>query len=397
MRKSILRILIHLRSRPLIPILLGAALLRLGLWWGKFGKAGYRHLFRDDEVYWQAAQAFLATGEIPSPKLMPILPLLEAAIGFPGIIYHNILVGVGIVYLVYLLGAKCFNERTGLIAAALAAISPGLLYFSNHAYTEVPFTFLLLLGTLLLYKQQYWGASIALVLSVLLRPTLDLLLPFWVCWFSLIVHREGKRFIWIRLGQYALVYLVCMSPWWAYNYERFGEFVRLNYGGGEVMYHGQVNLPQAVEISDPSIYTLGPYADIASPRERDEALKKAVRAYWMASPSHLPRAMWLNSVKFWFGTLEVFYGSFAYLAAFWDHALLCLGLVAIWLLPALRRRWWSPILLLFLYFWGGHSLLHGMPRYRLPLEPFLGLMVATLTDQVLIPGLRSLSSSSEAG
>ena len=35
-----------------------------------------------------------------------------------------------------------------------------------------------------------------------------------------------------------LVYVALMTPWWAYNYARYGQFVRLNLAGGIVLYTG---------------------------------------------------------------------------------------------------------------------------------------------------------------
>ncbi|MEO1448031.1 MAG: hypothetical protein AAFV07_00800 [Bacteroidota bacterium] len=373
-------------KQPIRWVVLLGACMRLGLWWGKFGRAGYRHLFRDDEVYWQAAQSFLETGQFNSPKVMPVLPLLEATLGFPGIIYHNIIIGTALIWVVYQLGKHLFNPTAALWAAAIVAISPGLLYFSNHAYTEIPFTFLLVLGVLQYYRGHYWRGHIAWGMSILLRPTLDLFVPVWVIATAVFLHKKNPRQTALHLGQYALVYVLMLAPWWGYNYQQYGQFVRLNLGAGEVMYHGQVNLPQLDELDDPAVYSLRPYADIEDPFARDSTLKSVVWAHWTSNPVALPIAIWRNGTKFWFSTPEVFYGAFKPLAAFWSHGLLLLTLIACLAIPDLRSRKWLPIGLLVLYFTAVHSLLHGMPRYRLPLEPFLAIMAGGLLGR-LLPGI----------
>lgn len=382
MPTSIMHIFAWFRAAPIRGIMLLAAMLRLGLWWGKFGRPGYRHLFRDDEVYWQAAQSFLETGQFGSPKVMPVLPLLEAVLGFPGIIYLHIILGILTVWIVYQLGRLLLGNRAATWSALLIALSPGLLYFSNHAYTEVPFTFLLVFGIWQFYRKRYWVGSIVWAGSILLRPTLDLLGPVMVIAFAWLVHQEAKGKTLLRIGQYLLVYVLMMAPWWAYNYQNYGHFVRLNLGAGEVMYHGQVVLPQLEDLDDPAVYDLGPYADIEDPAERNEALTKAVRQQWRSHPLALPKAFYRNALKFWLGTPEVFYGAFKFLAGFWGHALLLLAIVACFISPAIRTRKWIPFALLILYFTVGHSLLHGMPRYRLPLEPFLVILAAELLQRL---------------
>ncbi len=41
-----------------------------------------------------------------------------------------------------------------------------------------------------------------------------------------------------RFCDYLFVYAALMAPWWAYNYARYGQFVRLNLAGGMVLYTG---------------------------------------------------------------------------------------------------------------------------------------------------------------
>ena len=357
-------------------LILGALLLRLLLWWGKFGRADYPHLFRDDEVYWQAGQDLWQSGLIGSHKVMPGLPLLDGLLGFPGIVYFNILLSSLTVGLVFI-WAKELQSSVKLAwwTACLVAISPGLLYFSNHAYTESSFTFLLIQGLWALQQKRMWLACVSLVLSVLIRPTLDVINPILILLAAWDWHGERGTKLALRLGQYSLVYLLLLSPWWLHQHQKYGTWVRLHLGGGEVMYHGQVNLPQLTSLDDTAVYNLSLFESIADPQLRNQAMQDSVLKYWRSHPFNLPKGTLLNGIKFWLGTPEVFYGPFAYVAGLWQHAGFLLLLMAVIFNPELRKRKWLPLWLLTAYFTAIHALLHGMPRYRLPLEPVIWMMV----------------------
>jgi 4-amino-4-deoxy-L-arabinose transferase-like glycosyltransferase len=55
----------------------------------------------------------------------------------------NVFLGAATVLAVYLLGARLFDRRAGLLAAALLALFPGQVFFSTLIMTEVFFAALL--------------------------------------------------------------------------------------------------------------------------------------------------------------------------------------------------------------------------------------------------------------
>jgi 4-amino-4-deoxy-L-arabinose transferase-like glycosyltransferase len=58
----------------------------------------------------------------------------------------NVVAGTATVFLAYLLGAKAFNRRAGLLGAALLAFFPGQIFATSLVMTEVVFTFLFVLA-----------------------------------------------------------------------------------------------------------------------------------------------------------------------------------------------------------------------------------------------------------
>jgi 4-amino-4-deoxy-L-arabinose transferase-like glycosyltransferase len=82
-----------------------------------------------------------------------------------GIRTLSVLSGLGIVFLVYLLGCRLFNSKVGLIAAFLMAISPWSLALSRVGFETHFALFLTLLGTYLFLESK--GKIVRLVLAAI--------------------------------------------------------------------------------------------------------------------------------------------------------------------------------------------------------------------------------------
>src|SRR4030043_1088512 len=66
--------------------------------------------------------------------------------GVWGVRSLSLLSGMGVIILLYFLGRKLFNERGGLVASLLAAVSPWESFLSRAGFEEHLALFLALLG-----------------------------------------------------------------------------------------------------------------------------------------------------------------------------------------------------------------------------------------------------------
>ncbi len=145
----------------------------------------------------------------------------------------NIIVGSITAVLVYVLGTKLQDHRTGIVAGGLVAVFPSQIYFTTTLMTE---TFFVMLATTLVLLLTLWLAGAqsmklwqALVLGLLLgymslvRAETVLLAPAAV----VLIKLCGTS--WRQLAQYAALLLVGMAivitPWTVRNYVRFDEFI----------------------------------------------------------------------------------------------------------------------------------------------------------------------------
>ncbi|MBW3578431.1 MAG: glycosyltransferase family 39 protein [Actinobacteria bacterium] len=150
----------------LTAVLVVAGAVRLGFWALGLGdpsefvavdSEGYLALAnRLGTAYWGDATGDLFTLGLVRPPGYPVLlaslSAFGGSIGF--LAFAHVLLGVGVVWATYLLGRSMFDLRVGLVAAAIVALEPASVVHSSLLLTEVPFTLLLVVGALFVWKGQ---------------------------------------------------------------------------------------------------------------------------------------------------------------------------------------------------------------------------------------------------
>jgi 4-amino-4-deoxy-L-arabinose transferase-like glycosyltransferase len=99
----------------------------------------------------------------------------------------SLLSGLGIIVLMYFLGKRLFNEKVGLIASFLAAISPWEIYLSRTGFEAHFALFLALLGVVTFFNKKYVVTALVWGLALLTYPTFKLTLPmmfFVLLWYT---------------------------------------------------------------------------------------------------------------------------------------------------------------------------------------------------------------------
>lgn len=355
-----------------------------------------RQNFFDAHTYVDAGRELFTTGTIVTHLAMPLYPIwVYLTGGFAGSttapLLADILLSTATIWLLWRLTLALFdNHIAALLAAFAAAFYPHFIFFATTGLTETAYIFLTVLGFLLLYRALYFWGSVALVASILVRPSLDFLAPVLVVVFALAVHRAGWRTAALKLGQYVLIYLVLMAPWWLHNEIKYHRFVRLSLGDGIVMYLG----------NNPANKTGGGvcnerYCDhdgkdpawrIADPIEQNNALFRAGVAYMLGHPGHTVEMWGVKFLRFWrlWPYDEGYRTPLIIAASLLSYApVLLLACLFLTRRGLAEGRLLAPVYLYFLFLTAVHLITIASVRYRLPLEPFLIVLGMTaLADLV---------------
>jgi hypothetical protein len=258
---SSLRGTIERRSPAILILIVVAALaLRIGFWIAVVGfdTTGWG----DEPDYHRIAagiasgKGFLSPGGEPTARRPPLYPILLAGLYSvtgpdpDAARAANVALGCVIVLLVYSLGAKLFSKTVGLVAAALVAVNPSLIYLSALIMTENLYVVLLLLLLLSLaadYRASpgttgRWIAGGALAgLSYLTRPT-SLLLALAVAAAPLVLGRGGFGKRLAKSALFLVVAALVVVPWGARNHARLGAWVFSTTHGGITFYESNNRL-----------------------------------------------------------------------------------------------------------------------------------------------------------
>lgn len=317
--------------------------------------------------------------------------------------------GTASVYLVYRLGVKAFNRKTGLVAGLLAAVAWPFAVLSYLILSETLFIFLFLLAITLLMEylaranlvtvttkgwkkllpqgRSQWAflitGGICLGLAALTRGQVLSFVPFIGLWLWLALKRDW----WRALGAFAVVvalFVVTIAPWALRNYSTYGRAF-IDTTGGYNFYLGALTGRNGALVSQ----TL---EAVKNQSERELLGYQKGLEYVLANPDKFISKGFKESVDFWqinFGgdeRLEKGYTkgliSAAWLipdALFGDLLYILVGalaLIGLLVAPATSRGVKS-----FTVIWIGYNMalafaFFAVSRFRLPVYFFMFLFAA---------------------
>lgn len=343
--------------------------------------------FPDDSAYTIAGGQLFNGGMIKIDNVMPLHPIFYYIVNIvTSVKVANIFISMMTVLAVYYLSKAIFdNELVSRVASLVWAVYPHAIFYSITGLTETLYVFILLMVFFFLYRKQFIIASIFIVLSILHRPTLDLIAPIIVFVFSYYVHSLSRRETLKNVTIYILVYVVMMGPWWVHQYVKYDQFVRLNLGDGIVLYAGNnaLNKSGGGVNSDKGVdFDIGWLENIDNPIEKNQALKEQAYKYIIDNKVQFLKMSIVKFVRFWrLWPYSSIYESPFYIAM----SLLSYGVVLILFLLYIVRhirehyRRVGPILILIGYLSLVHMVLISSIRYRFPIEPFLIIFASFLS------------------
>ncbi len=317
---------------------------------------------------------------------MPLYPLAIAIVseGWPQLAF-DIGLSTVTVWLIYDLTLSMFGDRrAALVAAGLAAIYPFFIFYAVVGLTETLFMTLTIAAFGAWYRGAFALAAIFTLLSILTRPTIELLPPFLILFFAIVIHHLPLRRALQELGVYALIYIFMLTPWWVRNYELYGTFVRLNLGAGLALYSGNNPKNTSGGVSD-NVLDTSPFDSIADPVARDRAAQSAAFEFIKAHPQRFLKLAGRKFLRFWrlYPFAEQYRSNIYVVTSLLSFApILLLAIVFV-----LSSNWGTvvttvPLIAFIAYLTLIHMIIVGSIRYRLPIEPFLIVLGAPMLIKI---------------
>lgn len=265
------------------------------------------------------------------------------------------------------------NQAISLLSCMMYSIYPFSIYYASSGLTESLFTFLMITGLYFTYKGNNIAASIFLILSCLVRPSMEMIFPVVIFMSSYHVHNQNLMTNIKNVIYYLLLYVLLFAPWWIYNYNKYGQFVRLNYGSGIALYEGN-----NVHNCDGGPYSMngsdGIYNEGDSPAVINEKLTLAALNFIYDDPLRFVQMSFKKFLRFWnpMPNNENYRSSIIVTISL--ITMLPLFILSIIFLVTNSKRTNAmilPLVLIICFLTAIHMVTVASVRYRYPIEPIL--------------------------
>jgi len=314
----------------------------------------------------------------------------------------NVLLSASTCLLAYVVGARVFNRRVGLVGAFLLALFPGQVFYSTLVMTEVISAFLLILLLVLVLTLTIdsisWRA-IALIgfllgAAALVRGEMVLLfLPLIAVW--AVAHRSVGKALRYGVVAVAAVALVLL-PWTVRNWVRLGYPVALSTGSADNLLAGHWSGADGLGTFTTGTEVNLKYADVPYPEHEVRVYKEETRraaSYALRHPARelelIPRKLF--DFYFYYGDsrslylVQVFKPSLGETAENWLRAAADWYYYAVMAAAAFGAPLWFSLrdpkrlllvsAVLYYSFMFGFVFI-GEPRFRNALVPVIALFAA---------------------
>lgn len=308
--------------------------------------------------------------------------------------FEIMFVGLGAVLLIGLLGRELAGDRTGLIAAGIAAVYP-YLWVNDGLIMSEAFATAAVAGALLLMLRLLRNRTLSLALGLglvcglaaLARAELLLLAPL----LGLPLFVSLKDLAWSRrfaiVGTIAAGTLLLVGPWVAYNLSRFDDPTLLSTNDGTAMLAS--NCESAFYGSATGLTDLSKCIPKVAPAGDQSVVSRIYRTqaidYMKAHKSRTPVVVLARVGRDWglfrpgdmldWNKAEGRPSWVTGLGMVFYYPILAFAIAGIVVLKRRRTRQW-PILMPPLIVTVGTLLSYGQTRFRVPAEPSLVILAA---------------------
>ncbi|MBB29366.1 MAG: hypothetical protein CME25_10760 [Gemmatimonadetes bacterium] len=364
----------------------------------------------DAQVYHILASNLVAGRGYTDAREAPFAPTRIRTPGYPSFIAlvyllfgtdHRVLLvaqsvlGALSAYFVFLLGARLFDSRAGLLGAAMVALYPALIYYDTRVLREGLAASVLTLTVLLAVYNNQNRKPFPLLITGALLTLLSLSKPEFILLYAPVVFLlvrplRNLRAILKPALLVALPIVVVWSAWTARNYTTFGSLSPVTVGLGSTIWFGSRWAEIGGEDRKQKDYlhlnvkTRDRIRDIRSSSDESKIEKTfmqlllkdlADKPGWFASMVLKKGYLFWKDANGTKKMLPAIHPTAATLVNLYYYLLLGLAITAL-ALSAKSREWVLPVASVIGTFMITYALLHVRNRYRVPVLPLTLLLSA---------------------
>lgn len=287
-----------------------------------------------------------------------------------------------IVWMVFLVGRRLFNEKVALLATAIAALYAYLIFYGVTLVTETPFTLALLIVLYLAVRMRagemtgFWAwvlLGFVLAVAVLLRMAVIFFIPILLFWLFFAIRKHTSIFM---LAIPLAIIALAVLPLAMRNWQLWHQFLLLEAQFGHVFWNG--NHPDHLGNFHP--YKVFPIPEDVLALKNDVLITNTLLRMGIQNVLADPG----NFIMLTLTRLREFFLFWPTEESTLPANLLRIGSFGIVLPFALyglvsnlrRFQELAPIYLFFVVHTGIYAITWTMIRYRIPLDPFFILFAA---------------------
>jgi 4-amino-4-deoxy-L-arabinose transferase-like glycosyltransferase len=301
---------------------------------------------------------------------------------------------------IFLIAKRSFGESVAVWSAWLWALAPFVMYWCTRWVWETSLAALLLTLifwlALVIEDRDGWKPWLAFGLlwgvAALTNTSLLAFLPASGLWAWIRRSKRGRRsFAGVVLA--SAVFVACIAPWMARDYQRFGRFILIRSNFGAELRIG--NGPNADGTWQQYLHPTQDVYEMRRYRQMGEMAYVAARKQEATAfiRHHYPQFIAVSAKRFiyyWAGVPRL--AEIPALAPVKNSVFLASSVLALWGLGrALRKRQPGA----WLFFWlilcypAMYYFVFPHPRYRHPIEPELGMLIVYIVSEAETKGTRS--------
>ncbi len=335
--------------------------------------------FPDSISYEDLGKRFFSNYTYDSDIHMPLYSFLSYLMGGRvNLIFFDIFLSSLTSIYVYKISKIIFSSNSAILAFFIYIFYPYSIFYSLSGLTETIYVFLIIFSFYQLYLKKITTSILVLILSIYLRPTVEVFYPIIIILFLYLHDQMNLKKILRTLSIYFICYFLFLSPWWYHNYLKYDNFVKLNLASGFVLYSGNNPLNSSgggvAYGNENDDLDISKFNTINDPILKYKAMKDEAIDYIISNPKNSIKMSAIKFKRFWqFYPYTEHYRSFNYIII----SVLSYGLIFVFSILSflfLKKKHYKMLLPIFLFSFVlnlAHIITISSIRYRYPIEPFL--------------------------